>query len=133
MKVKTPQNQTADDITDHIVSFDLGNEQKRIMSGEVSFTSAAAMVVALKQASADSDAASRSPIDEAYLQAEILTDALALSPANSLEDIAQKVEAWMAMAPEAVKDVGRASCDEYLAYSIMQDIQRLRVRSKGLR
>ena len=118
-------NHAANSANDNLTLFDLEAEVNRIRCGEVSFSETVAFIAALQENGSHRDNANQSMPGAEYTQAEILTDALAMCPANTFDDLVQKVEAWIIMSPETSIDAEQASCCELLAHSIMKDIHRL--------
>lgn len=118
-------NHAANSANDNLTLFDLEAEVNRICSGEVSFSETVAFIADLQENELRHDNANQSMPGAEYTQAEILTDALAMCPANTFDDLVQKVEAWIIMSPETSIDAEQASCSELLAHSIMKDIHRL--------
>ncbi len=118
-------NHAASSANDNLTLFDLEAEVDRIRSGEVSFSETVAFIGDLQENGLRLDNADRSTPGAEYTQAEILTDALAMCPAHTFDDLVQKVEAWIIMSPETTIDAEQASCCELLAHSILTDIHRL--------
>lgn len=106
---------------------DIDDEVNRLKSGEVSFSATVSRISDLLQKGAQSEKSVQTVVSAEYSQAEILTDALAMCPAKTFDDLAQKVEAWMMMSAKDSMDAEQASCDEMLAYSIMEDIRRFAI------
>lgn len=104
---------------------DLKTEIARLTSGDLSFSAAARRLLQLNAAARGSANADQAKYEKTVARAEILSDALAFSPAGALEDIAHKVEVWFVMAPEEAKIIEQGTSDELLAFSIMSDIRRL--------
>ena len=109
---------------DNVTAFDLEAEVDRIQRGDLSFAEAVSIISDLQQSGSDCGNDNQSSSVSDYTQAEILTDALAMCPANTFDDLVQKVEAWIIMSPEHSVDAEQATCSELLALSIMRDIHR---------
>ncbi len=112
-------------------SLDLEREQNRIATGALSFADAARQIQELCAHGANGAAKKANNDSMANINAEILSDAMALNSAATLEDINYKIEAWLVMAPPTVKDINHASCEELLAYSIMVDVKKLASSANG--
>ena len=111
--------------------YDLEKEQRRISSGEVSIKEASGMIQMLLDHSSDNVQEPNSAADYTCANAEILTDALAMCPSGSLEDVIYKIKAWLAVSPATSRDTNHATCDELLAYSIMSDVIALAKKTKS--
>lgn len=104
---------------------DLETEHHRILSGEVSIKDVARDIQYLSQGFSLNGSGGTGVENYACSNTEVLTDALAMSSSNSLEDILYKIKAWMVMAPADSMEADQATCDELLAHSIMKDVMAL--------